>query len=185
MENKKPEQQPASQVAVEEKKEETATKNEKLIIDDPALQKPLIRGAELVFSAGMWVIFIYLLQGLITGIFWIIGGYHVYGYVLAPEVIQGTKDLLFLVAIWGVIVFCVLFLWANWNYWAYGRKERRKSRGLVSVEEAAAYHGISPELAKTAKSARQITIRVEDDNLILNFDKPTCVVNPEVGMQTT
>ncbi len=128
--------------------------DERMIIDQPSLQKPLIRGLELIVSGGMWLIFLYFLQVLVTSLFWIAGGFSIDKYVFAPESLQDTKTLLIGFLWYAFSVFLVLWVWSNWNYWKYGRLERRKPRPPVADETVAWHYGVPVEMVYLARRAK-------------------------------
>jgi poly-beta-1,6-N-acetyl-D-glucosamine biosynthesis protein PgaD len=125
-----------------------------LIIDQPNLQKPAVRGLQILVSATVWGIFIYFFQTLFTTVMWMTGGDLLYHRNLSPPAIEGTKNLLINSCYFAIIIFLLLFSWANWNYWRFGRLERRKPRPPISDEVIAMYFGIPLESVYNARTVK-------------------------------
>lgn len=145
--------------------------DEHLIINEPSLQKPFMRGIELIFSAGMWLMFLYLLQIFLTSTFWVVSGLFVYHQILAPAPLRDTKILLLGVCYYALAVFLVLFGWANWNYWRYGRLERRKpAQELIPDEVIAMHYNIAPAKIALIRSIKLVKIIPQASGMEIELD---------------
>lgn len=132
------------------------TLEESLIIDSPGLKKPAARVIETVFSAAVWVFFMYLLQTIVTTIFWLLGMEHIYGYNVTKDSIDATLATMIFALLVAGAALIILIVWAQWNYWRYGRLERRRARPEVTDEETAQQFSvrlISVEQMRKAKIA--------------------------------
>ena len=129
-----------------------------LIINQPSLQKPVVRGLQVLFSATVWGIFLYFLQTLFTTVAWITSGNFLYSHSISPKAIEGTKNL-FIQSCWfAAIVFLLLFSWATWNYWRFGRLERRKARPVIPDEVVALHYNLPLQAVHNAKAAKIATL---------------------------
>lgn len=139
------------------------------VIDQPNLQKPLIRSVEMLVSAGMWLVFLYLLQIFVTSLAWLAGGVLLYEQTLAPTPAgrQELKTLLTAITAYAAAVFGVLWIWANWNYWRYGRLERRRPRPPVADETVAGYMEVSIDVVQQARRAKLARILPQLSGLTL------------------
>ncbi len=121
---------------------ENQTLDNTLIIDSPKLKKPIVRFFETVFSAVVWLFFVYLFQTIVTTILWILGMERIYDFNFSQTAIQGTVGALILAAYAAVISIAVLFLWARWNIWRFGKLNRRQPAPVVSADEVAMFFSL-------------------------------------------
>jgi poly-beta-1,6-N-acetyl-D-glucosamine biosynthesis protein PgaD len=134
------------------------------LINQPTLQKTSVRGLQLLASATAWGIFLYFLQTLFTTVVWLTGGKLLYHQSLLPASIEGTKSLLINSCYFAIIIFLLLFIWANWNYWRFGRLERRKPRPPISDEVIATYYGISLKSVYDARAVKIASLSPQSTN---------------------
>lgn len=113
-----------------------------LIIDSPSLKKPLMRLMETVFSAAVWVFFVYLFQTIVTTVMWILGLERIYHMNISIPEVEGTLEATVFALCAAGIFIGALFAWAQWNYWIYGRLEQRRSRATVSTAEVAEHFSV-------------------------------------------
>jgi poly-beta-1,6-N-acetyl-D-glucosamine biosynthesis protein PgaD len=139
-------------------KEQPQTLENSLIIDSPGLQKPLVRFLETLFSAMVWLIFIYIFQVIPATFLWIFGLEQFYVSNFSSDAIQGTINGVFMILYTAAICFIVLFLWSRWNYWRYGRLVRRKPRPFVKAGEIGAFYGLNQEVVRGMQVAKRMAI---------------------------
>jgi poly-beta-1,6-N-acetyl-D-glucosamine biosynthesis protein PgaD len=130
-----------------------------LIIDSPSLKRKWLRVVEALFSAAVWVFFIYLFQTIVTTIMWILGLEHIYSYNFSPDSISSTLDAMLLALYTAVAAMVVLVVWAQWNYWRFGRLERRKPRPVVTKEEVAEQFAVPVDSVDKMQAAKFATIQ--------------------------
>lgn len=145
--------------------EETATLETQLVINQPVLQKPIIRGLEVLASASVWMVFLYFFQTFLSAVVWILGGRSLYAKLFSPDIIEGTEDMLLLVFVFALAMFLVMLAWANWNYWRYGRLERRKPRPPIPPNIIASYYAIPEPMVFAARNMKVARISPLDDGL--------------------
>ena len=139
-----------------------------MVIDQPDLQSPLIRVVEMFVSAGMWLAFLYILQLVVTSLAWLTGGVLICGQVFLPPEWQELKTLLIGTLAYAAVIFGALWGWANWNYWRYGRLERRKPRPPVADETVAGHFGVSIDVVRQARRAKQARVLPQLSGLTLD-----------------
>jgi poly-beta-1,6-N-acetyl-D-glucosamine biosynthesis protein PgaD len=130
-----------------------------LIIDSPSLKRKWLRVVEALFSAAVWVFFIYLFQTIVTTIMWILGLEHIYSYNFSPDSISSTLDAMLLALYTAVAAMVVLVVWAQWNYWRFGRLERRKPRPVVTKEEVAEQFAVPVDSVDKMQAAKFATMK--------------------------
>lgn len=144
-------------------KNEVLSAGPDLVINQSALQKPVVRGLEILVSVSVWGLFLYFFHSFFTAVSWILGGRLLYGDSLSPSMIEGTETILLISFLFALAMFLVMFSWAQWNYWRFGRLERRKPRPPVPCSVIAAQYGIPERIvhkATTVKVARILTQEV-------------------------
>lgn len=101
------------------------------IEDNPKLRSFLRTTFEWSFSSLMWVLWIYLLWPLISLILWAIGLHAMFSNLFDRNVLQQLADLIKNMGLTVIIVFIIMTAWGRYNFYKFGRKERRKGRGLT------------------------------------------------------
>jgi biofilm PGA synthesis protein PgaD len=145
-------------------KDQAQTLDNSLIIDSPGLQKPAVRFVETLFSALVWLLFIYIFQVIPATFLWVFGLGRIYFFHFSPNAIQGTINGVFMILYTAVVCFIVLFLWAQWNYWRYGQLERRKARPIVQPKEIAAFYGLKQEMVEEMQQIKYMAIEPQKDD---------------------
>lgn len=136
---------------------------EKVVFADPDKRKKSVRRIEFLVSAGLWALFLYLLQFFGSSLFWGIATYFVYGELFNDRSQRGTVELLIFTALFAIAVFVILFLWALWNQCLYGGMDRRKPREMPSEAEIAAYHHASVEQLHIAQGLKMMNVLYTED----------------------
>ncbi|XEQ96523.1 hypothetical protein SPX_13320 [Sporomusa paucivorans] len=151
--------------------EDAAALETQLVINQPILQKPIIRGLEVLASASIWVVFLYFFQTFLSAVVWILGGRSLYAKLFSPDIIEGTENMLFLVFVFALAMFLVMLAWANWNYRRYGRLERRKPRPPIPSNIIASYYAIQEQMVFTAQDVKVARISPLDNGLNMEVVK--------------
>lgn len=119
----------------------------------------------------MWFFWLYLLLPILTVILWIIGIRIFYIEVFRATVYKELINL------WGkvgwsiIIIFFILRLWGFYNYWRFGRKERRKRFAPTAYHKLTEYFQVPIELLPTLQSNKEIVWPIKDnpDKDVANF----------------
>ncbi len=133
------------------------------IIDRPEKKSLLRKGTELTITTFFWSIWIYMVLPVINLIVWFLGLRVFYHEVI---VVAGYKQLFAILKNSGVaifLIFATLRLWGYYNYWRFGRRNRRFSSREVSHEEVAEYFGIDPEEAKSLKHSKIVRFIMQEN----------------------
>ncbi|MDX8411107.1 MAG: poly-beta-1,6-N-acetyl-D-glucosamine biosynthesis protein PgaD [Mariprofundaceae bacterium] len=114
------------------------------IIDVPEAKTLSRKIMDYSFTAIMWVIWLYLLLPLISLVLWALGIHYFYNQIIATT---NAPDVMAMMSMagWSVLcVFVVLRLWGLYNYWAFGKHNRRKTKEMSSIYGLARFHNIPP-----------------------------------------
>jgi len=142
--------------------------NPEVIIDDvQILDYPRLRGfirnlTEWSFTLTFWAFWIYLLLPLINLLVWVLVGKTIFSTVIAQS---GYLELLDIIRKWGIATLVTITFftgWAYYNYWMFGKKNRRKLAIDCLEEELADFFHISTDTIKCIKSTRKMEIVVKD-----------------------
>lgn len=126
------------------------------IIDKPKLKSFLRKIAELSFTSLMWGVWLYLFLPLLNLILWLMGIRYFYIEVIELAGYKGLMNLLLKTG-WVILgVFLILRLWGYYNYWRFGKKERRKSLPTGTSEKMAEYFQVSPEQIQDIQSSKEV-----------------------------
>lgn len=124
--------------------------------DNPNLMSFLRRITEIGLTGLVWGLWIYLLLPIINLLLWIFGVRHVY-----HEVFENLGYLELFVLIqkigWVIIVSFIVFrLWGYYNYWRFGRRNKRRSVGVSNIEDFARHFNIDVRKVESLMSQKEI-----------------------------
>ncbi|MDU4959571.1 MAG: poly-beta-1,6-N-acetyl-D-glucosamine biosynthesis protein PgaD [Sporomusaceae bacterium] len=125
-----------------------------LVINTPGLKAPSLRAVETLLAISFWAVFLYLLHTLLTAIGWYLGLSFLQKTIFLSAAINGTLDMLTATFGFAILIFLLLFAWAQWNYWRYGRLNRRRARPPVSEDEIARYFSLPLHTLRQAQQAK-------------------------------
>jgi len=142
------------------------TLENRIIIDQPTLKKPMLRFLETIFSAVVWVFFIYLFQTIFTTAFWLLGLEHIYSYTFTRDSIESTIDAMIFAMYTAIVSMIVLFAWAQWNLRRYGGLDRRRPRPPVSQEEVAKEFEVPLDTVSQMQTAKMAVIQTSPTGIV-------------------
>ncbi len=133
------------------------------IKDNPKLKSFLRKVTELSFTSVIWGIWIYLFLPILNITLWVLGVRY-----FNIEVIEkvGYLELLGLLNKLGwtvLVLFVALRSWGYYNYWRFGRRNRRKTISPTVVEELAGYFQIPLEQVEQLISKKEVIWPVQGD----------------------
>lgn len=104
----------------------------------------------------MWGLWIYLFLPLLNIVLRVMGGHYFYESVLVEE--NRYQFLTMVKRVWLsiLIVFLTMRGWGFYNYYRFGRLERRKSRSNITKKELADYFEITEEEVLSLQSQKEI-----------------------------
>ncbi len=126
------------------------------IIDKPKLKSFLRKITELSFTSLMWGLWFYLFLPILTLILWALGFRNFYIEVFEFAGYKGLITIL-LKAGWVILsVFLVLRFWGLYNYWRFGKRERRKNLPSETLIKTVEYFRVSPEQIQDLQSSKEV-----------------------------
>jgi poly-beta-1,6-N-acetyl-D-glucosamine biosynthesis protein PgaD len=129
-----------------------------LIIDDPALKRPMVRLMETFFSVAVWLFFVYLLQTIATTLMWIFGLEKFYNFNFSQATIDGTMEAILLTVYTAALFIAIQIAWAEWNQWRFGSLTRRKQAAIVDAVEVANFFNQPIETIRSIQAAKITSI---------------------------
>jgi biofilm PGA synthesis protein PgaD len=137
-----------------------------IIIED----KPELRGAarstiEWVFTSLMWALWIYLFIPMITLVLWTAGVHYIYHSVIEPAALAYLADMLMRLGGAVVIIFIALRGWGYYNYYVFGRLNRRKECKHPCPLEIARHFGLSEQRLLALQNEKEIFWDISHDDL--------------------
>ncbi|MBT9537848.1 MAG: poly-beta-1,6-N-acetyl-D-glucosamine biosynthesis protein PgaD [Thermodesulfovibrionales bacterium] len=133
------------------------------IIDKPKLKGFIRNIMELSFTSIMWVFWLYLFLPILTVVLWLTGIRIFYIEVIEDA---GYREL---INLWGkvgwsiIVVFLILRLWGFYNYWRFGKRERRKRFPSNTYHKLAEYFQIPLEQIPTLQSSKEVVWPMKDN----------------------
>jgi len=134
------------------------------IIDNPEKKSFLRKGAEAAFTVLMWGIWSYLLLPILNLILWLIGIRIFYLELVAgsayPEFLALARN-----AGWIVFtIFVILRCWGLYNYWKFGKVNRRTSVSSDFGERQLSEHfQVSSEIVRDLRTQKEVLWPVRGD----------------------
>jgi biofilm PGA synthesis protein PgaD len=127
------------------------------IIDNTKLKSFLRNVSEWSFTTLVWALWLYLFLPLLNIILWLLGIRFFYVEVIEKA---GYLQLLNLFTKMGwsiLVVFIVLRFWGYYNYFRFGKKDRRKFVSSTTVEQLSGVFNLPPEKIIELQSKKEVT----------------------------
>ncbi len=134
------------------------------IIDKSKRRSLLRKINELYCTTVIWGVWAYLLMPLLSLLLWLLGVRIFY-----IEVIVGAGYVEFLDLVgklgWSiVIVFLILRFWGYYNYWRFGKKNRRSSLPLDSIDQKMSeFFRIPLEEMHALRSRKEVILHIQNN----------------------
>jgi len=126
------------------------------IIDAPEAKTLSRRLADGSITAFMWALWLYLLLPILNVVVWVAGIHFFYSAVIAPADARNILGLMSTVG-WAILaVFVILRIWGLYNYWAFGRHDRRRAKDMSTIYGLARFHRIPPSRILALQDSREI-----------------------------
>jgi len=120
---------------------------------------------EWIFTSLMWALWIYLFLPMATLILWSAGIHYIYHSVIEPAALMYLIAMLTRLGWAVVIIFVALRGWGYYNYYVFGRLDRRKSYPEPSTFELAEYFGLTEDRLLALQEEKEILWEVPYDAL--------------------
>lgn len=126
-------------------------------IEDSSKHRGFFRTTlEWSFTSLMWALWGYLFLPLVSLILWIAGLGYIYGAVFEESALTRLLELVSRMG-WAVlIIFIVLRGWGYYNYYVFGRKNRRKHRDPVNLEKLGSHFGLTEQDVVALQATKQV-----------------------------
>jgi biofilm PGA synthesis protein PgaD len=129
-----------------------------IIEDRPELRGRTRTTVELVVTTLMWAFWIYLFLPMVTVVLWVAGLHFIYHTVIEPAVLTHVKAMLMRLGLFIAIVFIVLRGWGYYNYYAFGRLDRRKQSAAITPADMAGHFGLSVDRVRMLQNEKEIVL---------------------------
>ncbi len=134
-----------------------------VIIDDAQLVKMDQKVMETsVMGIGLGILSFFLV--ILTLAIWFFAGRYFYNHLLVPAYLgdfDATFELIFQLAVFAVIVFIILLLWAQYNIRVFGKLDRRKYPQPVTAKEIGDKFNLSEDQVPFLQAIRCATLHME------------------------
>jgi biofilm PGA synthesis protein PgaD len=129
-----------------------------LHIDAPELLTGRQRTRDMIFTAIMWGVYLYLWAPLVTLFAWLLGFEFAYDVMVRAG---GARDLERVLVFYGVVVaviFVVVAFWSLGNRLRYGRLQRRQAGQDLSITAMAESFGVDVATIERLRSISSVSI---------------------------
>lgn len=134
-----------------------------LHIDVPELLTARERTRDTLFTAIMWIVYLYLWVPLASLFAWWLGFEFAYDVMIRSG---GASELANVLTLYGVIVGVILSTVATWslaNLLRYGKLTRRKAQDIATTAQIAEHFGIDIETVEGLRVERSVEIDFDDE----------------------
>lgn len=140
------------------------------VINQPQLKTPAQRAAEgTIVGIGLTILGLFII--LLTLGVWYFAGRYFYEHLFVPLYFVATMNILSKLFLFALIAFILMFVWAQYNLYFFGRKQRRKSVPVIRAADIAPYYDIDERQVILAQSFKTSYIEVYENQLVLsNYD---------------
>ena len=134
------------------------------IIDKPEAKSVTRKVSELTLTTAIWGLWLYLLLPVLNILLWIIGL-----STMTTEILEKGGYLIFfeLVQQMGLVIlvtFTIMRLWGIYNYYRFGRRERRNHKTQDSIEKLSHFFQLTPAALVHLETRNEIIWPHQDDS---------------------
>ena len=132
-------------------------------IDAPELMTAPERTRDTLFTAIMWLVYLYLWVPLASLLAWLLGFEFAYDVMIRSG---GARDLGAVLTVYGVIVVVIaatVAFWSLGNRFRYGNLKRRAAHSTVTTTELARYFDVDPAQVERLRAAKLAAISFDAD----------------------
>ena len=138
------------------------------IEDNPRLRSAMRTTIEWSFTTLMWVLWIYLFLPLVSLVLWVVGLRYIYNSLFEQSALVHLMSLMSRMG-WAVlIIFIVLRGWGYYNYYVFGRRNRRQHREPLDNSLLCRHFGLSESKIEDLQSQKEIEWEPLYDTMVAN-----------------
>lgn len=136
------------------------------IINEPNLQSNTQKATDRTIITIGLAVFSFFLMMLTLGL-WGLAGNYFYSYLFDPHDLQVTFNMLFRLAVVGLVVFLIMLLWSKYNLATFGSLDRRRAMPAPSHQDTGKLYLIESEPVALAQTFQSATLELNDGELLL------------------
>jgi biofilm PGA synthesis protein PgaD len=140
-----------------------STAGHHLHINAPELLSGRERTRDLVITAIMWSVYLYLWMPLISLFAWLFGFELAYDVMIRDGGVQHLGGVLAIYAGIVMAIFATVSLWSLGNLWRYGKLNRRARAEPTSIEAMAEYFDVDTEVIEQLRLTPAVSIEFGPD----------------------
>ena len=148
-----------------------STPEDRVYIDAPELMTAPERTRDTLFTAIMWLVYLYLWVPLASLFAWLLGFEFAYDVMIRAG---RARDLGGVLLVYGVIVIVIaatVAFWSLGNRLRYGKLTRRVAHSAVTTDEMADYFNVDLEQVEKLRSAKLASITFDSDGRpVISYD---------------
>ncbi len=126
------------------------------VIDKPPLKSFLRNTVEWSITLVAWALWVYLLLPLFNLMMWFFFGKLFYKELIAQQGFNQFIEIFKSMGVYIVFIFILFRAWGYYNYWMFGRNDRRKWVKKVTVEELATQFNIPKDELQNLQQMKEI-----------------------------
>jgi biofilm PGA synthesis protein PgaD len=149
--------------------------------------KPELRGVartviEWSFTSLMWALWIYLFLPMLSAILWIAGLHYIYRELFQASALAQLMDMLARTGWTIAVIFVVLRGWGYYNYFVFGRQNRRKQYQELTQAELGRHFGMTEQQVGILRSEKEIVWGASYDDIKLHPGRTARLVRQDASL---
>jgi len=142
------------------------------IINKPDLKSRGRKISEMSITTIIWILWLWLFLPVVNVLLWVVGVQTFYHTLIVDTGYIDFFELVRSVGLTVAIVFIIMRTWGYYNYWRFGKRNKRKSLPEVTPARLSSIFAMTPEEVVNLKASREVTFTFEGGRPIISKCSP-------------
>jgi biofilm PGA synthesis protein PgaD len=137
------------------------------IIDKPDLKSKGRKLSEMSITTFIWLLWLWLFLPVVNILLWMVGAQTFYHTLIVDT---GYIDFFTLARRMGltvIMVFIIMRAWGYYNYWRFGRRNKRKNLPDVTPAKISEIFRLSPDEIVTLQASKEVTFSFNKEGPVI------------------
>ncbi|MCP3676033.1 MAG: poly-beta-1,6-N-acetyl-D-glucosamine biosynthesis protein PgaD [Deltaproteobacteria bacterium] len=137
------------------------------IIDKPDLKSKGRKLSEMSITTFIWLLWLWLFLPVINTLLWMVGAQTFYHTLIVDT---GYIDFFTLARRMGltvIVVFIIMRVWGYYNYWRFGRRNKRKNLPDATPAKISEIFRLSPDEIVTLQASKEVTFSFNKEGPVI------------------
>ncbi len=137
------------------------------IIDKPDLKSKGRKLSEMSITTFIWLLWLWLFLPVVNTLLWMVGAQTFYHTLIVDT---GYIDFFTLARRMGltvIMVFIIMRAWGYYNYWRFGRRNKRKNLPDATPAKISEIFRLSPDEVVTLQASKEVTFSFNEEGPVI------------------